>query len=53
MTPENEKLIYALGTSTRSLKEFIGFELERRGWRAIHIIDENRDWNLEKAGQAN
>ena len=53
MTPENEKLIYALGTSTRSLKEFIGFESERRSWRVIHILDEKRYWQPAKAEQAN
>ena len=30
MTPQNDKLTYTLGTSTRSLEEFIGF-LKRHG----------------------
>lgn len=25
-------------------RRFLGFELERRGWRVIHIIDERRSW---------
>lgn len=36
----------------RCHRRFIGFELERRGWQVIHIIDEKRDWQPGKAGQA-
>ena len=28
----------------RCHRRFIGFELERRGWEVIHIIDEKRTW---------
>jgi uncharacterized protein (DUF488 family) len=33
----------------RCHRRFIGFELERRGWQVIHIIDEKRDWQPGKA----
>jgi len=35
----------------RCHRRFIGFELERRGWQVIHIIDEKRDWQPGKAGE--
>ena len=28
----------------RCHRRFIGLELERRGWRVIHVIDEKRSW---------
>jgi uncharacterized protein (DUF488 family) len=37
----------------RCHRRFIAFELERRGWQVIHIIDEKRDWQPGKAGQVN
>ena len=36
----------------RCHRRFIAFELERRGWQVFHIIDEKRDWQPGKAGQA-
>jgi uncharacterized protein (DUF488 family) len=36
----------------RCHRRFIGFELEKRGWQVIHIIDEKRDWQPGKAKQA-
>ena len=35
----------------RCHRRFIGFELEKRGWQVIHIIDEKRDWQPGKAKQ--
>jgi uncharacterized protein (DUF488 family) len=35
----------------RCHRRFIGFELERRGWQVIHIIDEKRDWQPGKVGE--
>ena len=35
----------------RCHRRFIAFELERRGWQVIHIIDEKRDWQPGKAEQ--
>lgn len=35
----------------RCHRRFIGFELESRGWRVIHIIDEKRDWQPGEAEQ--
>ena len=35
----------------RCHRRFIAFELEKRGWQVIHIIDEKRDWQPVKAEQ--
>ena len=39
MTPQNDKLIYTLGTSTRSPKEFIGL-LKGHGIEAVMDVSE-------------
>jgi uncharacterized protein (DUF488 family) len=36
----------------RCHRRFIGFELERRGWQVVHIIEEKRYWQPRKALQA-
>lgn len=33
----------------RCHRRFIGFELTRRGWEVVHIIDENRVWTPKAA----
>jgi len=30
----------------RCHRRFIGGELERRGWKVIHVVDERRSWSL-------
>ena len=32
----------------RCHRRFIGAELEKQGWRVIHIIDEDRDWQSKR-----
>ena len=35
----------------RCHRRFIAAELERRGWRVVHIIDRGRDWSPGKSGE--
>ncbi len=34
----------------RCHRRFIGFELKRRGWQVIHVIDRGRRWELKGDG---
>lgn len=37
----------------RCHRRFIGFELQQRGWRVNHVIDEKRSWVPRERGQGN